>query len=77
MVLTKMIKKSLLLKKFSKILISSDLSFLALISLKTCKSTKTLKKIEKCFPVSSFHSSTPMDEGTPKMSGPKYQKNYL
>ena len=43
---TKITKKSLLLKKLSKTLYSSDLSFLALISLKTCKRTKTLKKME-------------------------------
>ena len=46
MVLTRMIKKSLLLKKSSKTLYSWALSFLALISLKTWSKTKTLKKIE-------------------------------
>ena len=39
-------RKSLLLKKLSKTLYSSAFSFLALISLKTCSSTKTLKKME-------------------------------
>jgi hypothetical protein len=38
-------RKSGLLKKFSKTLISDFLSFLALISLNTYKNTKTLKNI--------------------------------
>ena len=46
MVLTRMLRKSLLLKKSSKTLYSWALSFLALISLKTWSRTKTLKKIE-------------------------------
>ena len=46
MVETTMIKKSLLLKKFSKMLYSSDFNLRALISLKTWSKTKTLKKIE-------------------------------
>ena len=46
MVLTRMMRKSGLFKKFSKTLASLCLSFLALISLKICKRTKTLKKIE-------------------------------
>lgn len=41
-----MIKKSGLLKKFSKTLDYSGLSFLALISLKTWSKTNTLKKIQ-------------------------------
>lgn len=43
---TTMIKNNLLLKKFSKTLTSSGFNFLALISLKTWRSTKTLKKME-------------------------------
>lgn len=46
MVHTTITKNSLLLKKLSKTLYSSALSFLALISLKTWRSTKTLKKME-------------------------------
>ena len=45
-VATKMIKNNGLFKKFSKTLASLCLSFLALISLKSWRRTKTLKKIE-------------------------------
>lgn len=45
-VATKIIKNNGLLKKFSKTFASVCFNFLALISLKICKSTKTLKKIE-------------------------------
>ena len=45
-VLTKIAKNKGLLKKLAKMLSSLDLSFLALISLKTCSRTNTLKKIE-------------------------------
>lgn len=46
MVPTRMIKNMGLLKKFSNTFTSLCFSFLALISLKICSSTNTLKKIE-------------------------------
>lgn len=64
-------KKRGLLKNPSKTLISSLLSFLALISLNTYMNTKMLKNMVKCLPFSNVQASMPIWLGTPKMSSPK------
>ena len=64
----KMNKK--LLKNPTNTFSSDDFSFLALISLKTCRRTKTLKKIAQCLPVSLFHSLAPIEDWKPKIYGP-------
>ena len=70
----KITTKRVLLKKLRKTLIS-DLSFLALIWLNTCNNTKVWKKRQKCFPLYSVHSYTPIDDCTPNSSGPELKMN--